>query len=139
MKFPSKILDESRAPFYRWFVDGQLNICESCVDRHAKSHPTRRALVWVSKMVEKEKVISYGELLELVCKMSLLMRNAGVGKGDRVIIFMPMLPLAVVCMLAAARIGAVHSLVFGGFAARELASRIQDSRAKLLLTSSCGI
>jgi len=135
-----KVLDESRAPFYRWFEGGRLNTCYNCLDRHVDAgQGDRTALVYDSPVTGVVHSFSYRELRDEVARFAGALRREGVAKGDRVIIYMPMVPEAVVAMLATARIGAVHSVVFGGFAAQELASRMEDARPKLVVTASCGI
>ncbi len=135
-----RVLDASRAPFYRWFVGGRLNSCYNAVDRHVEAgHGDRLALVYDSAMTGEVRRLTYRELRDEVALFAGALRRQGVGQGDRVIIYMPMVPEAVVAMLACARIGAIHSVVFGGFAARELATRIDDARPKLILSASCGL
>ena len=108
-------------------------------DRYLPQHADKKALIWVSNMVNQEKVWTLGQAFQEVCKMAHLFKSNGVQKGDRVIIYMPQIPEALFAAWAAARIGAVHSIVFGGFAAKELASRIVDSQPKLVVTTSCGL
>jgi propionyl-CoA synthetase len=135
-----QVLDASRAPFYRWFEGGRLNTCFNAVDRHVLAgHGERTAVIYDSPVTNKTSSLSYSELLEQVSLAAGAMRNLGVGKGDRVVIYMPMVPETIVAMLACARLGAVHSVVFGGFAAPELAARIKDCGPKLIVTASCGI
>ena len=123
-----------------WFGDGILNTCHNAVDRHVKAgHGQRDAIIYESPVTGASIIYSYAELLDVVSRTAGMLANLGVGKGDRVIIYMPMIPETVFAMLACARIGAVHSVVFGGFAAPELAKRIDDAQPKLLLTASCGI
>ena len=124
----------------RWFAGGQLNTCYNAVDRHvASGHGNRTALIWDSAMTQSERHFTYAELLDAVARFAGAMRAQGVGQGDRVIIYMPMVPEAVIAMLACARIGAIHSVVFGGFAARELAARIDDTAPVLVVSASCGL
>ena len=137
---PSTVLDASRAPFYRWFPDGVLNTCENALDRHvADGHGDRVALIYDSPVTDTQRTYTYAELLDLVATFAGALASLGVQKGDRVVIYLPMVPEAVVAMLACARLGAVHSVVFGGFAANELAARIEDAQPKVLVSASCGI
>jgi propionyl-CoA synthetase len=137
---PTRVLDDSRAPFYRWFPDGELNTCENALDRHvAAGHGDRNALVYDSPVTGSKRTYTYAELLAEVATFAGALSSLGVGKGDRVVIYLPMVPEAVVAMLACARLGAVHSVVFGGFAASELAARVEDARPRVLVTASCGI
>jgi propionyl-CoA synthetase len=137
---PQRILDSSRAPFYRWFADGELNTCHNAVDRHvAAGHGDRLALVYDSPVTGVTRVFTYAELLDEVSRLAGGLRRLGVGRGDTVVVYMPMVPEAVFAMLACARLGAVHSVVFGGFAANELAVRLDDVRPKVVLSASCGI
>ncbi len=137
---PTQVLDDSRPPFYRWFPDGELNTCENALDRHvAAGHGDRTALVYDSPVTGSKRTYTYAELLAEVATFAGALSSLGVGKGDRVVIYLPMVPEAVVAMLACARLGAVHSVVFGGFAASELAARVEDARPRVLVTASCGI
>ena len=136
---PSKILNKSNPPFYRWFEDGVTNTCYNALDIHIDNgRGDKTALIYDSPITGSKKKFTYKELREKVSKFANALQNQGIIKGDRVIIYMPMIPEAVIGMLACARIGAIHSVVFGGFASNELASRIDDSKAKVLLTASCG-
>ncbi|MES1942377.1 acyl-CoA synthetase/AMP-acid ligase [Salinisphaera sp. T5B8] len=137
---PQQILDASRAPFYRWYADGELNTADNCLDRHVEAgRGDVTALIHDSPVTNSQQRYSYVQLRDAVAKFAGVIRNQGVEKGDRVIIYMPMIPEAVIAMLACARIGAVHSVVFGGFAGAELAKRIDDAKPKLVLSASCGI
>src|SRR5438093_5657975 len=137
---PERILDDSRPPFYRWFTGGELNTCHNALDRHvASGRGGQPALVYDSPVTGTQRDYTYAELLEEVATLAGALRGLGVGKGDTVVIYMPMVPEAVFAMLACARLGAVHSVVFGGFAAHELAVRIDDARPKVVLSGSCGI
>jgi propionyl-CoA synthetase len=137
---PEQILDETRAPFYRWFPDGILNTCHNAVDRHvAGGRGEQTALVYDSPVTDTTRVYTYAELLGEVGRLAGALRGLGVEKGDTVVVYMPMVPEAVFAMLACARLGAVHSVVFGGFAPHELAIRIDDARPKVVLSASCGI
>lgn len=139
-KPPSKILDDTEAPFYRWFSDGVLNTCENALDRHVSAgNGQRPALIYDSPVTSTQRIYTYEELRQQTALFAGALQSLGVGKGDRVIIYMPMIPEAVIAMLACARIGAVHSVVFGGFAARELAIRIDAARPKVVVSASCGI
>jgi len=140
IKKPSRVLDDDHPPFYRWFPDATLNTCFNALDRHvARGHGDRTALVYDSAVADVKSTFTYAELLEQVAAFAGALRGFGVGPGDRVVIYLPMIPEAVVAMLACARLGAVHSVVFGGFAPRELAVRIDDARPKVVVTASCGI
>ena len=135
---PTQICDYSRPPFARWFVGGKTNLCHNAVDRHAAAHPDRRALIWVSTEVDKEVVYTFAELQAEVERMSAILRSLGVGQGDRVLVYMPMIPEAAFAMLACARIGALHSVVFGGFASVSLASRIDDAQPTVIVSADAG-
>jgi propionyl-CoA synthetase len=135
-----KVLDASRPPFYRWFAGGRLNTCWNALDRHVVAGRGERvALIWDSPAIGQIARFSYRELRDQVARLAGVLAGLGVGKGDRVLIYMPMVPEAAMAMLACARIGAVHSVVFGGFAAHELATRIDDAKPKVVLSASCGI
>ena len=137
---PQRILDDSRPPFYRWFPDGELNTCANALDRHVEAgRGEQAALIYDSPVTGIRRTYSYAELLEETARCAGALRALGVERGDRVVIYMPMIPEAVISMLACARLGAVHSVVFGGFAPHELAVRIDDVRPKLIITASCGI
>ena len=135
-----RVLDDSKQPFYRWFSGGLLNTCYNALDRHvAGGRAEQAALIYDSPVTGTIKKYTYRELRDEVARFSGALVQQGVEKGDRVIIYMPMIPEAVIAMLACARIGAIHSVVFGGFAARELATRINDAKPKLMVSASCGI
>ena len=137
---PTFALDASRAPFYGWFPDAVCNTCWNAVDRHVEAgHGDRVAIIHDSPVTGRVARISYAELRERVARLAGALAARGVGKGDRVIVYMPMVPEALIAMLACARLGAVHSVVFGGFAAHELAVRIDDARPKAIIAASCGI
>jgi propionyl-CoA synthetase len=137
---PSVVLDRSDAPFYRWFPDGVLNTCFNALDRHvAAGRDDQPALIYDSPVTGTQRTHTYRELLDEVARFGGVLRALGVGAGDRVVIYLPMVPEAVIAMLACARIGAVHSVVFGGFAANELALRIDDAAPKVIVSASCGI
>ena len=122
-----------------WFADGQLNVSENCLDRHLKEHPLKPAIIWEGDHPSRHKIISFVELHDEVCRFANVMKKQGVGKGDRVVLYMPMIPEAAIAMLACTRIGAVHCVVFGGFSPDSLASRIEDSQAKLVITADQGM
>ncbi|MEO5342392.1 MAG: propionyl-CoA synthetase [Gammaproteobacteria bacterium SHHR-1] len=135
-----QVLDESNPPFYRWFPGAELNTCYNAVDRHVENgRGEQAAIIHDSPVTNSQRSISYRELQQLVARFAGLLRAQGVSKGDRVIIYMPMVPEAAIAMLACARLGAIHSVVFGGFAARELATRIDDAKPKAIVSASCGI
>jgi propionyl-CoA synthetase len=135
-----RVLDDSRPPFYRWFPGGLLNTCYNALDRHVESgRADQLALIYDSAVTGVVQTFTYRELLDQVAKFAGVLAGQGVQKGDRVIIYMPMVPEAIVAMLACARIGAIHSVVFGGFAAPELANRCTDARPKVIVSASCGI
>ena len=137
---PRQALDASRAPLYDWFPDGVLNTCYNALDRHvAEGRGAQDALIYDSAMLGTQQRYSYAELTELVARFAGVLRRSGVGKGDRVVIYMPMIPEAAIAMLATARLGAVHSVVFGGFAPKELAARIRDAAPAAVVTASGGI
>jgi propionyl-CoA synthetase len=135
---PGTVLDYGRPPFARWFVGGETNLCYNAVDRHVETRGGEKALVYISTETGEERSFSYRELHLEVQRAAAMMRSLGVGKGDRVIVYMPMIPEAVFVILACARIGAIHSVVFGGFAAASLAARIDDARPKLMVTADGG-
>jgi propionyl-CoA synthetase len=134
----TRVLDYSRPPFARWFVGGETNLCYNALDRHLASRADQRALVWVSTEVDAQKEYTFRELHAEVNRVASMMQSLGVKRGDRVIIYMPMVPEAAFAMLACARVGAVHSVVFGGFAAASLAARIDDARPALMVTADGG-
>ena len=136
----STVRDDSRPPYHRWFAGGQINTCYNCLDRHIERGRGRQlALVYDSPVTGAVRRFTYSELRDAVARVAGALAAQGVTAGDRVIIYMPMVPEAVIGMLACARIGAVHSVVFGGFAPKELAARIDDAKPKLVLSASCGI
>jgi propionyl-CoA synthetase len=135
-----KVLDSSNPPFYRWFTGGMLNTCYNAVDYHCEQgRGDQPAIIYDSPVTDTYKQYTYNELKERVSKMAGFLKELGVEKGDTVLIYLPMIPEAVMSMLACARIGAIHSVVFGGFASRELAVRIDDAKPKVILSASCGI
>jgi propionyl-CoA synthetase len=136
----TRALDDSRPPFYRWFPDGELNTCVNALDRHvAAGRGDQAALLYDSPVTGTTARLSYADLLDQVSRFAGVLRGLGVSRGDRVVLYMPMVPEAVVAMLACARLGAVHSVVFGGFAPKELAVRIDDARPVVVVSASCGI
>ena len=136
----TRVLDDSKKPFYRWFVGGELNTCYNAVDRHVDSgNGSRIALIYDSPVTGTITQCTYKELLDKVALLAGALQKYGIKKGDRVIIYMPMIPEALYAMLACARIGAIHSVVFGGFAPNELAIRIDDAKPKLIVSASCGV
>jgi propionyl-CoA synthetase len=140
IKEPEKVLDGERAPFYRWFAGGQLNTCYNAVDRHVeRGRADQLALIYDSPVTDTVASFTYRELRDAVARFAGALAGEGVERGDRVVIYMPAVPEAVIAMLACARIGAIHSVVFGGFAANELASRIEDAQPKVVVSASCGI
>ncbi len=139
-RLPDRVLDGRDAPMFRWFTGGTINTCYNALDLHvAEGRGDQAALIYDSAVTDTKRTYSYRELTEEVARTAGALVALGVEKGDRVVIYMPMVPEAVIGMLACARIGAVHSVVFGGFAARELATRIDDAKPKVILSASCGI
>lgn len=136
---PTRVLDDATPPFYRWFPDGELNTCANALDRHITERGDQAALIYDSPVTGTKRTYTYRELLHETARFAGVLRELGVGAGDRVVLYMPMIPEAVVAMLACARLGAVHSVVFGGFAAHELATRIDDARPTVIVSASCGI
>ena len=134
----AKVLDYSRPPFSKWFVGGETNLCHNALDRHLAARGEQKALVWISTEVDQTRAYSYKELFLEVNRAAAMMQSLGVKRGDRVIIYMPMVPEACFAILACARIGAIHSVVFGGFAAASLAARIDDAKPKLMITADGG-
>ena len=135
-----KVLDDSNKPFYRWFTGGELNTCYNAVDRHVESgRGDQPAIIYDSPVTDTKRTITYSQLQEQTAKFAGALRGLGVAKGDTVVVYMPMVPEALVAMLACARLGAIHSVVFGGFAAKELAIRIDDAKPKVIVSASCGI
>lgn len=135
-----KVLDDRNPPFYQWFASAETNTCYNAVDRHVESgRGDQAAFIYDSTMTETKRVITYRELLDQVSRFAGVLESHNVGHGDRVILYMPMVPEAAIAMLGCARIGAVHSVVFGGFAPQELATRIDDCSAKLIVTATCGL
>src|SRR5918998_2002579 len=134
-----RVFDPGSGVYGRWFPGAECNTCWNCVDRHAARRPDHTAIIYDSPVTGTQRRISYAELLGEVQALAAVLQDHGIGKGDRVIIYMPMIPEALFAMLASARLGAIHSVVFGGFAAPELATRIDDARPKLIVSASCGI
>ncbi len=133
-----EVLDDSRPPFARWFVGGRTNLCHNAVDRHLAERGRAPALIYVSTETGEEKVYTFAQLYREVNRMAGILRSLGVGKGDRVLVYLPMIPEAVFTMLACARIGAIHSVVFGGFASVSLATRIDDARPSVIVSADAG-
>lgn len=137
---PTSILGSRSGPNpYTWFPNGQLNTCYNCLDRHVPSLGNQACLVWDSAVTSTKITYTYKEVLEQVQTLAGVFHSYGITKGDTILIYMPMVPEAVFAFLACARLGVVHSVVFGGFAPKELAKRIDDCKPKLVLTASCGI
>ncbi|HSQ06180.1 MAG TPA: propionyl-CoA synthetase [Chromatiaceae bacterium] len=135
-----RVLDDSNKPFYRWFSGAMLNTCHNAVDRHvAAGRGEQAAIIYDSPVTDTRETISYAQLQDRVARFAGALRDQGVQQGDRVIVYMPMVPEAAIAMLACARIGAIHSVVFGGFSARELATRIDDAKPRVMVAGSCGI
>jgi len=135
---PQQICDDSNPPFTRWFAGGTTNLCHNAVDRHAAERGDANALIWVSTEVDKEVVYTFAELRREVQRMAAILLGLGVKQGDRVLLYMPMIPEAAFAMLACARIGAIHSVVFGGFASVSLASRIDDAEPTVIVSADAG-
>ena len=133
-----KVCDFSNPPFAKWFVGGETNLCYNAIDRHLATRADQNALVWISTEVEQTKAYTYRQMFDEVNRFAAVLKALGVGKGDRVLIYMPMIPEAVFAMLATVRIGAIHSVVFGGFAAASLAARIDDAQPKVMITADAG-
>ena len=139
-KTPKVVLDDSNIPLYRWFSDGMLNTCFNALDRHViDGRADQPAVIHESAITGKSSILTYAQMLEKTARFAGALRMAGVEKGDRVVIYMPMVPEALIAMLACARLGAVHSVVFGGFAPAELAARIDDAKPKVIVSASCGL
>ena len=138
-KPPKEVLDYSKPPFRSWFVGGETNLCYNAIDRHLSMRASQPALVWLSTEVDQKRTFTYAQLYDEVNRFAAILSGLGVGKGDRVLIYMPMTPEAVFAMLATVRLGAIHSVVFGGFAAASLAARIDDARPKVMVTSDAGM
>lgn len=135
-----KVLDDSNAPLYRWFTGAKCNTCYNAVDRHVEEgRGDQNAIIYDSPITGRKSQITYSDLQDKVSRFAGVLKARGVSKGDRVIIYMPMIPEAAIAMLAVARLGAVHSVVFGGFASNELAVRINDAKPKVIVSASCGI
>ena len=137
---PTRALDDAHPPFYRWFPDGRLNVCHNALDRHVDAgRGEQAALIYDSPVTDTQRTYTYAQLRDEVARFAGVLAGLGVGAGDRVVIYMPMVPEAAIAMLACARIGAVHSVVFGGFAPNELAVRIDDATPSVIVSASCGI
>jgi propionyl-CoA synthetase len=135
----AKVLDYAKPPFRAWFAGGETNLCHNAVDRHLAKRASQPALVWISTEVDQTRTYTFAQLHEEVNRFAGILRSMGVGKGDRVLIYMPMIPEAVFAMLATVRLGAIHSVVFGGFAAASLAARIDDAQPKVMVTADAGM
>jgi len=139
-KTPVKAFDKDAGPHGRWYPDASCNTCYNAIDRHVKSgRGDQPALIYDSPLTGTKAVFTYADMLREVSALAAVLLDLGVTKGDRVVIYMPMIPEAAFAMLACARIGAIHSVVFGGFAAKELATRLNDSKPRLVMAASCGI
>ncbi|MBX3648888.1 MAG: propionate--CoA ligase [Rhodocyclaceae bacterium] len=134
-----QVLEYSKPPFAKWFVGGETNLCHNAVDRHLKDRASQPALIYISTETGEEKTYTYAELHAEVQRMAAVLQSLGVGKGDRVLIYMPMIAEAIFAMLATVRIGAIHSVVFGGFAASSLATRIDDAQPKVMISADAGM
>ncbi|HYX48630.1 MAG TPA: AMP-binding protein, partial [Ktedonobacteraceae bacterium] len=134
-----KVLDYSRPPFTKWFVGGETNLCYNALDRHLAERGDQKALIFISTETNEEKVYTFKQLYSEVNRFAAILQSLGVGKGDRVLIYMPMIPEAIFAMLATVRIGAIHSVVFGGFASPSLATRIDDAQPKVMVTADAGM
>ncbi len=134
----TQVCDFKKPPFAKWFVGGETNLCYNAIDRHLATRADQNALVWISSEVEQTRTFTYRQMFNEVNRFASILRSLGVGKGDRVLIYMPMIPEAVFAMLATVRIGAIHSVVFGGFAAASLAARIDDAQPKVMITADAG-
>src|SRR5947209_19918163 len=135
-----RVLDDSRAPIYRWFAGARMNTCYNALDRHVEGgRADQTALIYDSPVTDTVATFTYRELRDAVAHFAGALAAQGVERGDRVIVYMPMVPEAVIAMLACARLGAIHSVVFGGFASHELASRIEDAKPKVVVSATCGL
>jgi propionyl-CoA synthetase len=134
-----QVLDYSKPPFARWFVGGRTNTCFNCVDRHLAERAEQNAIVWISTEVKQTRRLTYRQLHDQVNRYAAVLRDLGVQEGDRIIIYLPMIPEALVAMLACTRLGAIHSVVFGGFAPHNLAARIDDAKPRLMITADAGM
>src|SRR5262249_54573127 len=135
-----KVFDDSRKPFYRWFVGGELNTCDNALDRHIEDgRGDQVALIYDSPVTDTIQSFTFRELREQVAKCAGALARLCLSRGDGVIIYMPMIPEALIAMLAVARLGAIHSVVFGGFASQELAVRIEHAQPRLVISASCGV
>ena len=137
-KAPAEICDSTNPPFAKWFKGGETNLCHNAIDRHLKERGNQTALIFISTETDQEVTYTYTELHAEVQRMAASLLSLGVKKGDRVLIYMPMIAEASFAMLACARIGAIHSVVFGGFAAGSLASRIEDASPKVIVSADAG-
>jgi propionyl-CoA synthetase len=135
----AEVLDYSKPPFRSWYAGGETNLCHNAIDRHLATRGDQAALIWISTEVDQTRTFTYRQLHDEVNRFAALLAELGVGRGDRVLIYMPMIPEAVFAMLATVRLGAIHSVVFGGFAAASLAARIDDARPKVMVTADAGM
>ncbi len=133
------MLEYSNPPFAKWFLRAEINLCHNAIDRHLPTRASRPALVYISTEINEERTYSYADLHDEVQHMAGVLQSLGVGKGDRVLIYLPMIPEAVFAMLATVRLGAIHSVVFGGFAAHSLAARVSDAQPKVLICADAGM
>src|SRR5574338_956982 len=136
---PEEVCDFSTPPFVKWFKGGLTTLCYNAVHRHAEAHPERKALVYISTETEEQKTYTFAELRTEVMRMAAIYQSLGVKKGDRVLIYMPMIAEAAFAMLACVRIGAIHSVVFGGFASHSLATRIDDAKPTVIVSADAGM
>src|SRR5215211_5776876 len=139
IKPADRVFDATAGAYGRWFTGAVCNTCYNAVDRHAATRGDQAAIIYDSPVTNTKRSITYAELQDEVATLAAVLQDMGVAKGDRVVIYMPMIPETSFAMLACARIGAIHSVVFGGFAAKELATRIDDAKPKIILSASCGI
>jgi acetyl-CoA synthetase len=134
-----RVLNDDNPPFYKWFEGGKLNASYNCLDRHLKTwRKNKAAIIWEGEPYGERRILTYRELHRQVCKFSNVLKNLGVRSGDRVAIYMPMIPELAIAMLACARIGATHSIIFGGFSASAIVDRVNDAQAKLVITADGG-
>ncbi|XP_003391941.1 PREDICTED: acetyl-coenzyme A synthetase 2-like, mitochondrial, partial [Amphimedon queenslandica] len=123
----------------KWFINGVLNVTVNCLDRHARDNPDRVAVLWEKDEPKQHEPVTYKQLLDMTCQVANVLKSQGIRKGDRVVLYLPMIPLAVAIILACARIGAIHSIVFAGFSAEALSSRINDATAETVITADEGV
>ncbi len=135
IKKPTKAFDDKGDKHFTWFEDGKINACYNCLDRHLEKNPNKKALIWISQDGSEKIEFTYKQLYEKVCKFSNVLLSKGICKGDRVSIYLPMLPELVISVLACARIGAIHSVIFAGYSVSTIKQRIEFAESKLLITS----